>query len=90
MEKYTRAHTQMRTIAVYKPSQMDTIAGLFCLCLSTLLRLLAFLSLGLIRLLVEIKVIGEDSWANDESVCAVIALIKRVVLLAAKKRKERA
>lgn len=36
----------------------------------------------------EIKVIGEDSWANDESVCAVIALIKRVVLLAAKKRKE--
>ena len=36
----------------------------------------------------EIKVIGEDSWANDESVCAVIALIKRVVMLAAKKRKE--
>lgn len=66
------------------------IAGLFSLCLSTLLRSSAFLSLGLIRLLVEMEAIGEDSWASDESVCAVIALIKRVVLLAAKKRKERA
>lgn len=41
-------------------------------------------------LLVEMQGIGEDSRTNDESVCAVIALIKRVVLLAAKKRKERA
>lgn len=69
---------------------MDMIAGLFSLCLSTLLRSSAFLSLGLIRLLVEMEAIGEDSWANDESVCAVIALIKRAVLLAAKNRKERA
>lgn len=37
----------------------------------------------------EMEAIGEDSWANDESVCAVIALIKRAVLLAAKKRKEK-
>lgn len=37
----------------------------------------------------EMEAIGEDSWASDESVCAVIALIKRAVLLAAKKRKER-
>lgn len=49
-----------------------------------------FLSLGLIRLLVEMQGIGEDSWTNQESVCAVIALIKRVVLLLAKNRKERA
>lgn len=80
---YTRTHTN-----TYKATQTDMIAGPFSCCLSTLLCLLAFLSLGLIRLLVEIKVIGEDSWANDESVCGVIALIKRVVLLAAKKRKE--
>lgn len=66
------------------------IAGLFSLCLSSLLCSSAFLSLGLIRLLVEIEAIGEDSWANDESVCAVIALIKRAVLLAARERKERA
>lgn len=70
------------------PTQMDMIARLFSLGLSTLLCSLAFLSLGLIRSLVEIEAIGEDSWANDESVCAVIALIKRAVLLAAKKRKE--
>lgn len=38
----------------------------------------------------EMEAIGEDSWANDESVCAVIALIKRAVLLAARERKERA
>lgn len=63
------------------------IAGRFYPRLSSFLRLLAFLSLGLIRLLVEMKVIGEDSWASDESVCAVIALIKRVVLLAVKKEK---
>lgn len=69
---------------------MDMIASLFSPCLSTLLCSSAFLSLGLIRLLVEMEAIGEDSQANDESVCAVIALIKRVVLLAAKKRKERA
>lgn len=37
------------------------------------------LSLGLIRLLVEMKAMGEDSGASDESVCAVIALIKRAV-----------
>lgn len=73
-----------------KPTQMDMIAGLFSLCLSSLLCSLAFLSLGLIRLLVEMEAIGEDSWANDESVCAVIALIKRAVLLAARERKERA
>lgn len=66
------------------------IAGLFTLCLSPLLCSSAFLYLGLIRLLVEIQCIGEDSRTNDESVCAVIVLIKRVVLLAAKKRKERA
>lgn len=66
------------------------IAGLFSLCLSSLLCSSAFLSLGLIRLLVEMEAIGEDSWANDESVCAVIALIKRAVLLAARERKERA
>lgn len=66
------------------------IAGLFSLCPSTLPCSSAFLFLGLIRLPVEMEAIGEDSWAHDESVCAVIALIKRVVLLAAKKRKERA
>lgn len=32
--------------------------------------------------------IGEDSWPNDESVCAVIALIKRVMLSVAKKKEE--
>lgn len=37
------------------------------------------LSLGLIRLLVEMKAMGEDSGASDESVCVVIALIKRAV-----------
>lgn len=88
IHQYTHTNTYN---CVCKPTQMDMIAALFfSLCLSALLCLLAFLSLGLIRLLVEIKVIGEDSWANDESVCAVIALIKRLVLLAAKKRKERA
>lgn len=46
---------------------LDTMAGLFSL------------SLGLIRLLVEMKAMGEDSGASDESVCAVIALIKRAV-----------
>lgn len=63
-----------------KPTQMDMIAGLFSRCLSALLCSLAFLSLGLIRLHVEMEAVGEDSWADDESVCAVIALIKRVVL----------
>lgn len=33
----------------------------------------------------ETEAIGEDSRASVESVCAVIALIKRLVLLAAKK-----
>lgn len=70
-----------------KPTQMDMIAGLFSRCLSALLCSLAFLSLGLIRLHVEMEAVGEDSWADDESVCAVIALIKRVVL---KKKKKRA
>lgn len=37
----------------------------------------------------EMEAIGEDSWANDESVCAVIALIKRAVLLAAKEKKRK-
>lgn len=70
-------------------TQTDMIAGPFSPCLSSLLCLLAFLSLGLIRLLVEMKVIGEDSWASDESVCAVIALIKRPLLLAVKKKEKR-
>lgn len=55
---------------------------------AALLCSLAFLFLGLIRLYEEMEVIGEDSWASDESVCAVIALIKRVRLLAARKKKE--
>lgn len=64
----------------HKHIQMDMIAGLFSRCLSTLLCSLAFLCLGLIRLHVGMEAIGEDSWADDEFVCAVIALIKRVVL----------
>ncbi|MEQ2299410.1 hypothetical protein AMECASPLE_014869 [Ameca splendens] len=76
---YTRTHTNTYNYS-FKPTQTDMIEGPFSSCLSTLPWLLAFLSLGLIRLLVEIKVIGEDSWANDESVCAVIGLIKRMVL----------
>lgn len=32
----------------------------------------------------EMEAIGKDGRANDESVCAVIGLIKRAVLLAAK------
>lgn len=88
VEIYTNTHTNTSDWAILL-TQTDTIAGLFSDCLSTLLRLLAFLSLGLIRLLVEMKVIGEDSWASDESVCAVIALIKRLVLLAAKTKKRK-
>lgn len=58
---------------------MDMIAGLFSLPLA-LICSLAFLCLGLIRLHVEMEAIEEDSLASDESVCAIIALIKRVVL----------
>lgn len=65
---------------------MDMIAGLFSLCLFTPLRSLAFLSLGLITLHLEIEAIEEDSWANHESVWAVTALIKRALLLVAKKK----
>lgn len=54
---------------------LDTMAGLFSLSLLVSVSL----SLGLIRLLVEMKAMGEDSGASDESVCAVIALIKRAV-----------
>lgn len=89
-EKYTRTQTHINTHnCCSKPTQMDMMAGLFSLCLSTLLCSSAFLSLGLIRLLVEMEAIGEDSWANDESVCAVIALIKRVVFVGGKERKRK-
>lgn len=80
-KKFIQTQTHTNTYnCCSKPTQMDMIAGLFSRCLSTLLCSLAFLSLGLIRLHVEMEAIGEDSWADDESVCAVIALIKRVVL----------
>lgn len=62
-----------------KPTQMDMIAGLFSLPLA-LICSLASLCLGLIRLHVEMEAIEEDSLASDESVRALIALIKRAVL----------
>lgn len=81
-----RKHTNTYNVCC-KPTQMDMIAGLFSLYLFTLRCSSAFLSLGLIRLLVEMEAIGEDSWANDETLC-YNCTDKEVVLLAAKKRKK--
>lgn len=89
-KKDTHTQTHINTYnCCSKPTQMDMMAGLFSPCLSTLPCSSAFLSLGLIRLLVEMEAIGEDSWANDESVCAVIALIKRVVFVGGKEKKRK-
>jgi len=87
--KNTHTHKHVRSPFSEAHTNGHDSRSLFSLCRSPLRRSSAFLSLGLIRLLVEMEAIGEDGRADDESVCAVIALIKRAVLFGGKEKKRK-
>lgn len=80
--KNTPVHKRIRLRFQTHTNGRDSFS--FSFCLFTFFCLLDFLSLRLIRLLVQIKVIWGDSLPSDEPVCVVIALMKWVVLEAKK------